>query len=75
MEQNEEPKYRVRYRKLTPKECWRLMGFGMDDEAFNKAEKVVANTHLYEQAGNSIAVPCLEAIYRNLFKEYIPDGR
>lgn len=38
----------LRIRKLTPKECWRLMGF--DDEDFEKAEKVNSNTQLYKQA-------------------------
>lgn len=51
-------------RKLTPKECWRLMGF--DDEDFEKAEKVNSNTQLYKQAGNSIVVNVLEAILNNL---------
>ncbi len=51
-------------RKLTPKECWRLMGF--DDEDFKKAAKVNSNTQLYKQAGNSIVVQCLEAILTNL---------
>ena len=37
-----------RIRKLTPKECWRLMGF--DDEDFEKAAKVNSNTQLYKQA-------------------------
>ena len=54
-----------RIRKLTPKECWRLMGFY--DEDFEKAEKVNSNTQLYKQAGNSIVVDVLEAIFRNLF--------
>ena len=54
----------LRIRKLTPKECWRLMGF--DDEDFNKASKVNSNTQLYKQAGNSIVVQCLEAILNNL---------
>lgn len=49
-----------RIRKLTPKECWRLMGF--DDSDFEKAEKVNSNTQLYKQAGNSIVVNVLEAI-------------
>lgn len=49
-----------RIRKLTPKECWRLMGF--DDEDFEKAEKICSNTQLYKQAGNSIVVNVLEAI-------------
>lgn len=54
----------LRIRKLTPKECWRLMGF--DDEDFEKAAKVNSNTQLYKQAGNSIVVNTLEAILRNL---------
>ena len=53
-----------RIRKLTPKECWRLMGF--DDADFEKAEKVNSNTQLYKQAGNSIAVPVLVHIFRSL---------
>lgn len=55
----------VRVRKLTPKECWRLMGF--DDESFHRAEKVVSNSQLYKQAGNSIVVDVLMAIFKNLF--------
>ena len=58
----------LRIRKLTPKECWRLMGF--DDEDFEKAEKVNSDTQLYKQAGNSICVPVLEAILKNLLHEY-----
>jgi DNA (cytosine-5)-methyltransferase 1 len=53
-----------RIRKLTPKECWRLMGF--DDSDFEKAEKVNSNSQLYKQAGNSIIVNVLEGILRNL---------
>lgn len=53
-----------RIRKLTPKECWRLMGF--DDTDFEKAEKVNSNTQLYKQAGNSIVVNVLEAILKKL---------
>jgi DNA (cytosine-5)-methyltransferase 1 len=56
-----------RIRKLTPKECWRLMGF--DDEDFEKAAKVNSNTQLYKQAGNSIVVNVLEGILRNLIKK------
>ena len=57
-----ENQYRIR--KLTPKECWRLMGF--TDEDFHKAEAVNSNTQLYKQAGNSIVVPVLEAIFRQM---------
>ena len=54
----------LQIRKLTPKECWRLMGF--DDEDFEKAEKINSNTQLYKQAGNSIVVNVLEEILKNL---------
>jgi DNA (cytosine-5)-methyltransferase 1 len=56
----------LRIRKLTPKECWRLMGF--DDEDFEKAEKVNSNAQLYKQAGNSIVVNVLEEILKNLLE-------
>lgn len=52
------------YRKLTPKECWRLMGF--NDEAIDKARKVNSDTQLYKQAGNSIVVNILELIFKEL---------
>ena len=56
-----------RIRKLTPLECWRLMGF--PDDAFYKAQTVpTSNTQLYKQAGNSIVVPVLEAIFKKLLK-------
>ncbi len=56
----------MRIRKLTPKECWRLMGF--DDTDFEKAEATNSNTQLYKQAGNSIVVPVLENIFTALYK-------
>ena len=56
----------LRIRKLTPKECWRLMGF--KDEEFEKAEKVNSNSQLYKQAGNSIVVNVLQKILENLLK-------
>lgn len=49
-----------RIRKLTPKECFRLMGFTDNDH--EKAASVNSNTQLYKQAGNSIGVPCVEYI-------------
>jgi len=57
----------MRIRKLTPKECWRLMGF--NDEDVDKAAKVNSNTQLYKQAGNSIVVNVLESILKNLLKD------
>ena len=56
-----------RLRQITPLECWRLMGFS--DEDFHKAEAVNSNSQLYKQAGNSIVVPVLEAIFKQLLKE------
>lgn len=55
----------LRIRKLTPKECFRLMGF--DDESFHKAEAVCSNTQLYKQAGNSIVVDVLEELFCQMF--------
>lgn len=52
----------LRIRRLTPLECWRLMAF--DDEDFYKAEAVNSNTQLYKQAGNSIVVSVMEAIFQ-----------
>jgi DNA (cytosine-5)-methyltransferase 1 len=57
-----ESNYRIR--KLTPLECWRLMGF--TDEDFHKAEKVNSNTQLYKQAGNSIVKSVLMAIFKQM---------
>lgn len=54
----------MRIRKLTPKECFRLMGFS--DEDHDKAASVNSNTQLYKQAGNSIGVPCVEYILMSL---------
>lgn len=54
-----------RIRKLTPLECWRLMGF--TDQDFYKAQEVNSNSQLYKQAGNSIVVPVLEGIFSQLF--------
>lgn len=68
-----EQQYRIR--KLTPKECWRLMGF--TDMDFKKAQQALNQTHykgknrsssqLYKQAGNSIVVDVLYYIFTNLY--------
>lgn len=52
-------------RRLTPRETWRLMGVLESD--IDKATAVNTNTSLYRQSGNSIVVPVLEAIFRQLF--------
>lgn len=51
-------------RKLTPREYWRIMGF--TDEDFEKAQKVNSDTQLYKQAGNSIVVNVLMAIFKQM---------
>lgn len=56
----------IRIRKLTPKECFRLMGFS--DSAYDVASKVVSNSQLYKQSGNSIVVDVLYYILVELYK-------
>ena len=50
----------IRIRKLTPRECFRLMDF--DDADYDAARAVNSESQLYKQAGNSIVVNCLVAI-------------
>ncbi|MEG2687750.1 MAG: DNA (cytosine-5-)-methyltransferase [Clostridia bacterium] len=57
-----ETDYRIR--KLTPRECWRLMGW--QDEQFEKAQAVNSNSQLYKQAGNGIVIQVLEQIFKEL---------
>lgn len=57
----------LRIRKLTPKECFRLMGF--NDEEYERAAQVTSKAQLYKQAGNSIVVNVLQIIFRNLLKK------
>lgn len=54
------------YRRLAPKEYWRLMGF--TDKDFEKAASVNSETQLYKQAGNSIVVQVLEAIFKEMLE-------
>lgn len=54
----------LKIRRLTPKECWRLMG--VSDEDFEAAERVNSNSQLYKQSGNAIVVDVLEAIFKNV---------
>jgi DNA (cytosine-5)-methyltransferase 1 len=54
----------LRIRKLTPRECYRLMGFS--DKAFDLAQANQSNSTLYHQAGDSIVVNVLMAIFKEL---------
>ena len=56
----------LRIRKLTPKECFRLMGF--DDPDYYRLVGTVSNSQLYKQAGNSIVVDVLEHLLPNVLK-------
>lgn len=56
-----------RIRKLTPRECYRLMGLTFED--CDKAKAIgVADTHLYKQAGNGIITNCCELLAEHLYK-------
>lgn len=54
-----------RIRKLTPRECWRLMGY--TDADFDRAQEAgVSNSQLYKQAGNAIVKQVLMAIFKQM---------
>ena len=55
-----------RIRKLTPKECFRLMGFDDADVDLLVANGI-SNTQLYKMAGNSIVVNMLEFLFCQIF--------
>ena len=54
-----------RLRKLTPRECWRLMG--VTDEEFNRLSGI-SNKQLYKLAGNSIVINVLVEIFKPLLE-------
>lgn len=56
-------------RKLTPNECWRLMGFS--DSQFEKAQDVNSNSQLYKQQGNSIVVDVLYYLFKEMYAQGI----
>lgn len=59
----------LRIRKLTPTECYKLMGFTAED-CKKASDGGVSNSQLYKQAGNSIVVNVLEAIFTSLGENY-----
>lgn len=59
----------IRIRKLTPTECYKLMGFTVED-CKRASESGISNAQLYKQAGNSIVVNVLEAIFKSLGETY-----
>lgn len=66
-----EPTFRIR--KLTPKECLRLMG--LSDEDINKIQSTgLSDSSLYKLAGNSIVKQCLDYLHSSMFTE-IPEEK
>lgn len=58
---------KIQIRKLTPKECWKLMGLTFED--CEKAANIgVVDTHLYKQAGNGIITNCVKLLAEHLYK-------
>ena len=58
----------VRIRKLTPRECFRLMD--VDEHYIDKIQQAgISDSQQYKMAGNSIVVACMEGIFYNLFSE------
>lgn len=58
-----------RYRYLTERECWRLQGYTDEDfERAREAQQRIGKYYkaLYDQAGNSIAVPIFESMFRKI---------
>ena len=56
----------IRIRKLTPRECFRLMD--VDEHNIDTLLNAgISDSQLYKMAGNSIVVACMEGIFRNLF--------
>jgi len=57
----------LRIRKLTPRECFRLMGLN-DTQIDRLFKSGNSNAQLYKQAGNSIVVQVLENIFKEMIK-------
>lgn len=66
-----EPTFRIR--KLTPRECFRLMG--VDDEDIDTIQAAgISNSQMYKLAGNSIVKDVLYHIFRKIYVEQQPDN-
>lgn len=53
-----------RIRRLTPRECFRLQGFG--EEQIDRILAITSDTQAYKQAGNAVTVNVIEAIGKRL---------
>lgn len=57
-----------KYRKLTPKEYFRFMGFSDSDYEL-LVKNGISKTQLYKMAGNSIVVPVLEHLFKQIYQK------
>lgn len=74
-DENNEKWFRIR--KLTPRECFRLMDVRDDDfdkllatgsgDKHGNPKRAISDSQLYKMAGNSIVVSCMDLIFENLF--------
>ena len=55
-------------RKLTPREFWRLQGF--TDQQFDTCAKIQSNAQLYKQAGNSVSIPIVYELGKNIIEHH-----
>lgn len=63
---------KIKIRKLTPRECFVLMGLTFDD--CDKSKNIgISNTHLYRQAGNGIVTDCCKLLAEHLYKAQYDD--
>ena len=65
-------KYEFAIRKYTPRECFRLMGVRDSDidkllATDDQGKQIIANSKLYQLAGNSIVTNCMTAMFEELF--------
>jgi len=62
-----DPNELISLRRLTPRECWRLMGW-KDEDIDKVMDDSISNTQLFKMAGNSIVVNCLKEIFAKFDK-------
>ena len=55
-------------RKLTPREFWRLQGF--TDQQFDKVRPLQSDAQLYKQAGNSVSIPIVYELGKNIIEQH-----
>ena len=54
-------------RKLTPEECFAFQGFPVLENKYKLPE--IAISHLYKQTGNSVSVPVIERLAKQIMNQ------